>query len=68
PWTLLMPTGGVAATRESIEDWFRAGAACVGMGSGLIRKDLVAAGDWEGITSQVRQVLEWIEEARGKPV
>ena len=64
PWTRIMPTGGVDATEESIKDWFRAGAACVGMGSKLIRKDLVAAGDWAGITAKTRQVLAWIQEVR----
>ena len=64
PWTSIMPTGGVDATEESIKGWFRAGAACVGMGSKLIRKDLVAAGDWAGITANVQQVLAWIREAR----
>ena len=64
PWTSIMPTGGVDATEENIKGWFRAGAACVGMGSKLIRKDLVAAGDWAGITANVQQVLAWIREAR----
>jgi 2-dehydro-3-deoxyphosphogluconate aldolase/(4S)-4-hydroxy-2-oxoglutarate aldolase len=64
PWTRIMPTGGVDATEESIKDWFRAGVACVGMGSKLIRKDLVAAGDWAAITAKVQQVLTWIQEAR----
>jgi 2-dehydro-3-deoxyphosphogluconate aldolase/(4S)-4-hydroxy-2-oxoglutarate aldolase len=64
PWTRIMPTGGVDATEESIKEWFRAGAACVGMGSKLIRKDLVAAGGWGEITAKVRQVLAWIKEAR----
>jgi 2-dehydro-3-deoxyphosphogluconate aldolase/(4S)-4-hydroxy-2-oxoglutarate aldolase len=59
-----MPTGGVDATEESIRGWFGAGAACVGMGSKLMRKDLVAAGDWAGITAQVQQALAWIREAR----
>jgi 2-dehydro-3-deoxyphosphogluconate aldolase/(4S)-4-hydroxy-2-oxoglutarate aldolase len=67
PWTRIMPTGGVAATEENLRAWFEAGAACVGMGSKLIRKDLVAAGDWAGITRLVRQVLDWIQEARGEP-
>jgi 2-dehydro-3-deoxyphosphogluconate aldolase/(4S)-4-hydroxy-2-oxoglutarate aldolase len=64
PWTSIMPTGGVDATEASIKGWFRSGAACVGMGSKLISKDFVAAGDWAGITTSVRQVLAWIEEAR----
>ena len=64
PWTRLMPTGGVDATEESIKGWFKAGVSCVGMGSKLVRKDLVAAGNWEEISHTVRQVLEWIREAR----
>jgi 2-dehydro-3-deoxyphosphogluconate aldolase/(4S)-4-hydroxy-2-oxoglutarate aldolase len=59
-----MPTGGVDATRESIEAWFAAGVACVGIGSKLIRKDLVAEGDFDAITRQVAQVLAWIKESR----
>jgi 2-dehydro-3-deoxyphosphogluconate aldolase/(4S)-4-hydroxy-2-oxoglutarate aldolase len=68
PWTRIMPTGGVDATEESIKGWFKAGVACVGMGSKLIRKDLVAAGNWAEITAKVRQVLDWIKEAREEPV
>jgi len=65
PWTRIMPTGGVDATQESIRAWFEAGAACVGMGSKLIRKDLVATGDFEAISNKVAQVLAWIKDARG---
>jgi 2-dehydro-3-deoxyphosphogluconate aldolase/(4S)-4-hydroxy-2-oxoglutarate aldolase len=64
PWTRVMPTGGVDATEESIHAWFGAGAACVGIGSKLVRKDMVAAGDYGGITQKVAQVLAWIREAR----
>ncbi len=64
PWLRLMPTGGIEPTPESIAAWFRAGAACVGMGSNLIRKEWVESGDWEAIMAQVRQVLEWIRQAR----
>lgn len=65
PWTRIMPTGGVDATKESISTWFKAGVACVGMGSNLITKEAVAAGDFEAITRNVAQVLAWIKEARG---
>jgi 2-dehydro-3-deoxyphosphogluconate aldolase/(4S)-4-hydroxy-2-oxoglutarate aldolase len=64
PWTRLMPTGGVDATQESIAAWFGAGVACVGIGSKLVRKDLVAAGDWNSISAKVAQVLDWIQAAR----
>jgi len=64
PWTSIMPTGGVDATEESIRTWFEAGAACVGMGSKLITKQLVAAGDFDAISKKVTQVLAWIREVR----
>jgi 2-dehydro-3-deoxyphosphogluconate aldolase/(4S)-4-hydroxy-2-oxoglutarate aldolase len=66
PWSHIMPTGGVDATEESIRAWFGAGAACVGIGSKLIRKDLVAAGDWPAIAGNVRQVLQWIRKVRAE--
>jgi 2-dehydro-3-deoxyphosphogluconate aldolase/(4S)-4-hydroxy-2-oxoglutarate aldolase len=62
-----MPTGGVDATRESIEGWFKAGVTCVGIGSKLIVKDMVAAGDFDGIAAKVAQVLAWIGEVRKTP-
>jgi 2-dehydro-3-deoxyphosphogluconate aldolase/(4S)-4-hydroxy-2-oxoglutarate aldolase len=64
PWTRIMPTGGVDATEESIKAWFEAGVACVGIGSKLIRKDLVAAENWAEITALVRQVVEWIKNVQ----
>jgi len=64
PWTRIMPTGGVSPTRESITDWIQAGAACLGIGSKLIVKDLVAKGDWEGIKTKVAECLRLIKEAR----
>lgn len=68
PWTRIMPTGGVDATEESIQDWFGAGVACVGVGSKLIAKDLVVARDYNGISKRVAQVLAWIEKARKERV
>ncbi|OYT46958.1 bifunctional 4-hydroxy-2-oxoglutarate aldolase/2-dehydro-3-deoxy-phosphogluconate aldolase [Candidatus Bathyarchaeota archaeon ex4484_231] len=64
PWVLLMPTGGVDATRESIFEWITAGAAALGIGSKLVRKDLVKAGDFEAISKKAEQCLKWIKEAR----
>jgi 2-dehydro-3-deoxyphosphogluconate aldolase/(4S)-4-hydroxy-2-oxoglutarate aldolase len=68
PWTRIMPTGGVDATEESIQGWFGAGVACVGIGSKLIAKDLVAARDYDGMSERVAQVLAWIEKARNERV
>lgn len=66
PWTRIMPTGGVDATQESINAWFKAGVACVGIGSQLITKEILAAGDFEGLAQKTVQVLQWIREVRGK--
>ncbi len=68
PWVKLMPTGGIDVTRESVHEWINAGAACLGIGSKLVRRDLVEAGDFEGITKQTEQVIWWVKEARGIPL
>lgn len=64
PWTSIMPTGGVSPTEENIRDWFEAGVTCVGMGSKLVRKDLLAAGDFDTIRQLASETLEWIRKYR----
>jgi len=65
PWTDIMPTGGVSPTRESLGAWFEAGVACVGMGSNLITKELLAAKDYAGMTRKVQEAIEIIRQVRG---
>lgn len=64
PWTRMMPTGGVEATRESLSAWFKAGVSAVGIGSNLIRKEYLAQRDYAALTAHTRQVLDWIHELR----
>ena len=64
PWTRILPTGGVEATQESVSKWIKAGAACVGMGSNLTRKEWLASGDWGAMSDTVKNVLQWVQEAR----
>jgi len=66
PWTDVMPTGGVSPTKESLTAWFEAGVACVGMGSNLITKELLAAKDYAGITNRVKKTLELVKSIRKK--
>ncbi len=66
PWTYIMPTGGVSPTEENIRSWFEAGVACVGMGSKLVRKDLVAASDFKTITETAKQTIAWIQAIRAE--
>ena len=62
PWTMIMPTGGVSPTRESLEAWFLAGVTCVGMGSKLIAKDAHGNFDYQKIQKQVSNALSIIME------
>jgi 2-dehydro-3-deoxyphosphogluconate aldolase/(4S)-4-hydroxy-2-oxoglutarate aldolase len=64
PWTYIMPTGGVSPEPENMRAWFGAGVACVGMGSKLVRKDWVAAGDYDSIRETAAHTLELIQEIR----
>jgi 2-dehydro-3-deoxyphosphogluconate aldolase/(4S)-4-hydroxy-2-oxoglutarate aldolase len=65
PWARLMPTGGVEATEESVTAWITAGAACLGIGSNLVTKQSVAAGDFDAIGERAALTLGWIRSARG---
>lgn len=66
PWTRIMPTGGVKATEENINEWFASGVSAVGMGSGLYKKDWINDGNYEAITDMTAKVLNWIKVARGQ--
>lgn len=66
PWTSIMPTGGVAPTRENLEGWFSAGVTCVGMGSKLIAKNADGNYDLAKIESDTRDALSIIKELKLK--
>ena len=63
-WTSIMPTGGVAPTKENLEGWFNAGVTCVGMGSKLIAKDSSGNYNYEKIENMTREALQIIKELR----
>jgi len=64
PWTSIMPTGGVEPTEENLKAWFDAGVTCVGMGSNLFPKDVLATKNWGKITELCRNALEIIKKVR----
>ena len=66
PWTSIMPTGGVSPDRENLKGWFDAGVVCVGMGSKLVSKEVIATGDWQGLEQKTRATLALIAELRSK--
>jgi len=64
PWTSVMPTGGVSTDEENLKAWFGAGVTCVGMGSKLISKEILANKDYAGLETLVRETLKKISNLR----
>ena len=64
PWSNIMVTGGVEPTEENLTKWFKAGVTCVGMGSNLFPKEIIAAKDWSRITQMCKMALEIIAKAK----
>jgi len=60
PWTSVMPTGGVSTDEANLKAWFNAGVTCVGMGSKLISKEILANKDFLGLETLVRETLNKI--------
>ncbi len=64
PHLKLTPTGGVDLS--TVEAWFAAGAVCLGVGSALVKKELVAAQDWAGLTALAKQFSDKVKAVRNK--
>ena len=64
PWTSIMPTGGVAPTKENLKGWFDAGVTCVGMGSKLISKEIIMTGTYELLEEKTREALAIIQSLK----
>ncbi|MBL8555255.1 MAG: bifunctional 4-hydroxy-2-oxoglutarate aldolase/2-dehydro-3-deoxy-phosphogluconate aldolase [Phenylobacterium sp.] len=65
PWSKIMPTGGVDVTEASLKPWFDAGIVACGMGSNLVTRALLDAGDYAGIAARVRDTVQLIRRVRG---
>ena len=64
PWSMIMATGAVEPTEENLSAWFKVGVICVGMGSKLFPKEMIAAGNWEAISTLCRDALATIKKYR----
>ena len=64
PWSMLMVTGGVEPAADNINAWMKAGVTCVGMGSKLFPKEVIAAQDWQKITEKCKEVLAVVAQYR----
>lgn len=61
PAIYFMTTGGVDTTHTSINSWFSAGVSAVGLGSKLITQERTDNGDYDGIESETRKVLQIVQ-------
>ena len=64
PWTSIMPTGGVSTDKDNLKAWFDAGVTCVGMGSQLISKDILANKDYSTLSANVMAALDLIQQLK----
>jgi 2-dehydro-3-deoxyphosphogluconate aldolase / (4S)-4-hydroxy-2-oxoglutarate aldolase len=64
PAMQFIPTGGVDATAESIESWFKVGVVAVGLGTKLITKDIITQNNFTALSSKVREVLTIIKKIK----
>jgi 2-dehydro-3-deoxyphosphogluconate aldolase/(4S)-4-hydroxy-2-oxoglutarate aldolase len=64
PWSNIMPSGGVSPTRENLQEWFDAGAFCVGMGSQLISRDIIKNRDYKKLEETAREAMNIIEKLK----
>jgi 2-dehydro-3-deoxyphosphogluconate aldolase / (4S)-4-hydroxy-2-oxoglutarate aldolase len=64
PWTHIMPTGGVDPSESNLTEWFKAGAFCVGMGSQLLKSDLIKNKDFKKLEQDVHDTVLLVQRLR----
>jgi len=62
PDVKITPTGGV--NLDTIKGWLDAGAAALGVGSALVKKDLMRNNDFGGLTDLARRFTDAVAQAR----
>jgi len=66
PWSCIMPTGGVVPDEDNLTAWFKAGVACVGMGSQLITKEIVKEKNFRLLEDKARNAFLLLKRIRRK--
>ena len=62
PHLKMTPTGGVHL--ENTAAFIKNGAVCVGVGTALLQKDLIANSDWDGLTALAKKYIAEVERGR----
>ena len=60
----VMPTGGVKPTAKNLTEWFGAGVLCVGMGSQLFSKNLIASGKFAQLQDEISDAISLVRSVR----
>ncbi len=64
PHLKLTPTGGVDLNTAS--DWLKAGAVALGVGSSLVRKDLIEGGKWQELSALAGEYAAIVSKHRAQ--
>jgi 2-dehydro-3-deoxyphosphogluconate aldolase / (4S)-4-hydroxy-2-oxoglutarate aldolase len=64
PGLQLMITGGVEPNEKSISSWFKAGAACLGMGSQLFTREILEQKNWPLLKQRIEETLSLSKQVR----
>jgi 2-dehydro-3-deoxyphosphogluconate aldolase / (4S)-4-hydroxy-2-oxoglutarate aldolase len=64
PQVKLTPTGGVDLNTAA--DWIRAGAVAIGVGSSLVKKELIQAAAWDQLSTLAKQFVDVVAATRAK--
>lgn len=62
PQVKLTPTGGVDLTTAA--DWIKAGAVAIGVGSSLVKKELINGGKWDELSALAKQYVDIVATVR----
>jgi 2-dehydro-3-deoxyphosphogluconate aldolase/(4S)-4-hydroxy-2-oxoglutarate aldolase len=60
----LMPTGGVTLEENNLKSWFKSGVVCVGIGSNLFSKELLAQLNYENSLEAFQNLIEVVKKTR----
>ncbi|KFF12566.1 bifunctional 4-hydroxy-2-oxoglutarate aldolase/2-dehydro-3-deoxy-phosphogluconate aldolase [Flavobacterium hydatis] len=64
PDLLFMPTGGVEPEEQNLKSWFDAGVSAVGMGSKLLKTNVIEENNFEALSEYITKVTILIQSCK----
>lgn len=65
PHIKLTPTGGVSL--DNAAQFIQAGASCIGVGTSLLNKKMIAEENWDGLSRLAADFIKQVRKGRGLP-